>query len=74
MKDYAEAIPEESREEYNQLVSKVFGDDHDAMQQAVMDIVKMILPKYMCLFEKSVWWWREYDWRGWNERDIVGNE
>ena len=41
----AEAIPEESREEYNQLVSKVFGDDHDAMQQAVMDIVKMILPK-----------------------------
>ena len=35
-------------------VSKVFGDDHDAMQQAVMDIVKMILPKYMCLFEKSV--------------------
>ena len=36
MKDYAEAIPEESREEYNQLVSKVFGDDHDAMQQAVM--------------------------------------
>ena len=54
MKDYAEAIPEESREEYNQLVSKVFGDDHDAMQQAVMDIVKMILPKYMCLFEKSV--------------------
>ena len=54
MKDYAEAIPEESREEYNQLVSKVFGDDHDAMQQAVMDIVKMILPKYMCLLEKSV--------------------
>ena len=53
MKDYAEVIPEESREEYNQLVSKVFGDEREAMQQAVMDIVKMILPKWMCLFENE---------------------
>lgn len=51
MKDYASNIPEECREEYNELVSKVFGEVSGVMQEAVMKIVGMIVVKYICLLD-----------------------
>lgn len=43
--DYSDSVPEDCKEEYVKLIPLVFGDDRDAMQQAVMDMVKLVVKK-----------------------------
>ena len=43
--DYSDTIPEDSRGEYLKLVPLVLGDDKDVMQQAVMNMIKLVVKK-----------------------------
>ncbi len=52
--DYSDTIPEDSKEEYVKLIPLVFGDDKDAMQQAVMDMVKLVIKKFSVYLERKL--------------------